>query len=132
MKKIITSALLLFAASGFLQAQTFTAGNLAVFVAASNSANNTTGSILELSPTSTVNPVNTYTINGTTGSTAIRFSGSATSTEYLANSNDSTLLFFTGGATTTTTANINTILPRAVGSFNSLGAFNIAATYTGT
>jgi hypothetical protein len=60
----------------------FTTGNLAVFSADSQTANNTTFTILELSP-STANqssPVNSIPINGTSGGSALRTSGSASST----------------------------------------------------
>ena len=110
------------------KAQTFTQGNLAVFVTASATANNTTASIVELNKTTAAQTaVNTYTINGT----SLRFSGSATSTGYLSNTNDGSLICFNGGVTTST-ANINTITSRAVGSFNAAGSFSIATTYTGT
>ena len=50
----------------FANAQTFAPNNIAVFVAASNSASNTTGSIIELNPASVAqSPVNTYTVDGT-------------------------------------------------------------------
>src|SRR5262249_9178943 len=109
-------------------------GNLAVFSADSASANNTTFTILELSP-STANqssPVNSIPINGTSGPNALRSSGSATSTGYLADSNDGTLLAFTGHNTTTTSGNINNVTARGVGTLNSAGTFNLGTTYTGT
>jgi hypothetical protein len=110
--------------------QNFTAGNLAVFQALA-SANNTSGTILELSP-SAVNQstaVNSYSIAPTT----LRFSGSATSTGYMANSNDGSLLCFTGAYNSTDgTSNANAILSRGVGSLNNSYTFNISATYTGT
>ena len=110
--------------------QSFTTGNIAVVVATA-SANNTTGSIMEFDP-STANqaPTNTYVIDGT-GANAMRFSGSATSTMYLANSDDGTLLSFMGANNTTTGSNVNTLNPRAVGTLNSSYTFNIATTYTG-
>ena len=111
-------------------AQSFTAGNLAVFVAAA-SASNTTASIVELSSTVAGPAVNAYPIDGTTLPNALRFSGSATSTGYLALTNDRSLLTFTGGNTNNTLPNINTITTRAVGTFNSAGVFNLATTYTG-
>lgn len=112
------------------KAQTFTNGNLAVFVAAA-SASNTTGSIVELNTTTAgQTAVNTYVIGGT-GASAMRFSGSATSTGYLANSNDGTLLSFTGANNTNTSSNVNTLNPRAVGTLNNSYSFSIATTYTG-
>jgi len=130
MRKLYYSFLLLISINGF--SQQFTSGNIAVFVAAA-STSNTTGSIVELN---TITPgqaaVSTHAIDGSTMPNALRFSGSATSTSYLANSNDGTLLNFTGGNTTTSgSTNINTILPRGVGTFNSAGTFNLGATYTG-
>ena len=99
MRKLYYSFLLLFSINGF--AQQFTSGNIAVFVAA-GSTSNTTGSIVELN-TTTANQaaVTTRLIDGSSLPNAIRFSGSATSTTYMANSNDGTLLAFTGGNTTT-------------------------------
>lgn len=132
LKLIVSLALTCVVGLQLTYGQTFTQGNIAVFVAAA-SASNTTGSIVELNTTSAgQSAVNTYSINGTTGTNSLRFSGSATSTCYLANSNDGTLLSFTGGNTTTAGAtNINTILPRAVGTLDAAYTFNIAATYTG-
>lgn len=131
MRKFYFSFLFIISINTF--AQQFTSGNIAVFVAA-GSTSNTTGSIVELN-TITANQaaVTTRLIDGSSLPNAMRFSGSATSTAYLANSNDGTLLAFTGGNTTTSgSTNINTILPRAVGTYNAAGAFNLAATYTGT
>jgi hypothetical protein len=131
-KSFAKAAILAFSAIAgampFANAQTFAPNNIAVFVTASNSANNTSASIIELNTSSLASPVNTYTVDGT----LLRFSGSATSTGYLANSNDGTLICFNGGATSSTSGNINTIIPRGIGTFNNAGTFNIAATYTGT
>lgn len=112
--------------------QLFGAGNIAVLVAASNTANNTTASVVELN-TSTANqtPVYTYNINGTNGSNALRFSGSATSTGYLANSDDRSLLFFTGANTISSSGNINTFTGRGVGSLGISYNYNLETTYTG-
>src|ERR1700741_427310 len=78
----------------------FTSGNIAVFVAASASGNNTTGSIVELNTTTAgQSEVSTYSISGT-GTNALRFSGSAGTTAYLANSNDRSLLCFDGANNT--------------------------------
>lgn len=116
-----------------LRAQ-FTAGNLVLFRAESASANNTNFSIIELSPSAAnqAAPVTTTAINGTTGSSALRTSGSASSTGYLANSNDGSLLCFTGHNTTTTSGNINAITTRGVGTLDASGNFALATTYTGT
>src|SRR5262249_18833042 len=76
----------------------FTPGNLVAFSADSASANNTTFTILELN-SSTANqssPVNSVSINGTSGGNALRCSGSGTSTGYMADSDDGTLVAFTG------------------------------------
>ncbi|MDB6066576.1 MAG: hypothetical protein JWR26_2784 [Pedosphaera sp.] len=114
-------------------AATFTAGDLAVFLAADSSANNTTFSIVELNTnTASQTAVQTIAINGTTGGTALRISGSATSTGYLADSDDGTLLAFDGHNSITTGVNANTILARGVGTLNNAGAFSLAATYTST
>lgn len=87
--------------SNFANAQ-FTQGNVALFVAASNTANNTTGSIVEINTTNAgQSALNTFAIpSGTvTLSNQLRFSGSATSTGYLANSHDGSLLSFSGSNT---------------------------------
>ena len=114
------------------KAQTFTVGNIAVFQAAA-SANNTTGSILELSPgiAGQSTPVNTYNILGT-GTNALRFSGSAATTCLLATSNDGTLLCFSGANSSTTTGNTNGMNPRGVGTLNNSYTFSLPTTYTGT
>ena len=113
-----------------ITAATFTAGDLAVLQVAA-SASNTTGSIVELNTTTAAQtPAQTLPISGT-GANALRFSGSGTSTGYLATTNDGTLLNFTGGNTTDTAANINTILTRGVGAVDSSGTFSLATTYTG-
>ncbi|MEO6327349.1 MAG: ExeM/NucH family extracellular endonuclease [Ginsengibacter sp.] len=135
LQRFVNCLMMVFSLIGFtikISAQSFTSGNITVFVA-SASASNTTGSIVELNTTTAAQAaVTTHNIDGTTSPNALRFSGSATSTCYLANSNDGTLLSFTGGNTTTAGAiNINTILPRGVGTFNSSGSFNLATTYTG-
>ena len=110
----------------------FTPGNLAVLLAAA-SANNTTCSLLELSPATAnqATPVNTLAINGTTGSSALRFSGSAASTAYLADSADGSMVVFSGANTNDTGANVNTYTNRGVGAFSSAGAFALKTTYIG-
>jgi hypothetical protein len=108
----------------------FTAGNLAV-LQADASANNTTFSILELAPsTAGQTPANTIPISPT-GPSAMRISGSATSTGYLSHTNDGTLLTFNAANTETATGNINTLNPRGVGTLNATGAFAVPTTYTG-
>jgi hypothetical protein len=132
MKKIIFGVFIL-TTGILLNAQSFTAGNLAVFVTDPSAiTSNCNGRIVELNPSVAGPAVNQYLIDGTTLPNALRFSGSATSTCYLALSDDKTMLCFTGGNTTNTASNINTILPRGVGTFNSSGTFNLATTYTGS
>ena len=118
---------------GTLQAVPFTAGNLAVLQATA-SVNNTTASIVEVSPSSITpaTPVQSIAIDGTTASVALRFSGSATSTGYLTTTQSGSLLSFTGVNNTNTSANTNTLNPRGVGTFNPAGNFSLATTYTGT
>lgn len=110
----------------------FTSGNLAVLQATA-SANNTTASIVELSPTTPAsNPVQTIAIpDGATNPNGLRFSGSATSTGYLATTNNGSLITFNGANSATTTSNVNTLNPRGVGSFNGAGAYILQTTYTG-
>lgn len=113
-------------------AGSFTSGNIAV-LQADASVNNTTASVIELSPsTPGQTPSNTIAIDGVTSPNALRFSGSATSTGYLANSQDGTLLLVTGHNSTSSGVNANTLLPRGVATFDSTGTFNLATTYTGT
>lgn len=127
----LLTALFILGLSWSSTAQTFTPGNVTVFVA-SASANNTTASILEFNPnTANQAATNTYVIDGT-GANAMRFSGSASSTGYLANSNDGTLLSFNGANNTNTSSNVNTLNPRAVGTLSASYTFNLATTYTGT
>src|SRR5205085_10668231 len=76
------------------------------------------------------NPIQTIPISGT-GSNALRTSGSAASTGYLANSDDGTLLSFTGhNSTTGSPTNANTLLPRGVGVLNANAGFALQTTYT--
>lgn len=110
----------------------FTAGNLAVLQAAA-SANNTTASIVELSPTTAgQTPVQTLAIpNGATNANGLRFSGSATSTGYLTTTNDGSLLSFNGANSSNTTSNVNTLNPRGIGTFDAAGNYALQTTYTG-
>ena len=110
---------------------TFTTGNI-VFLQAEASASNTTANIIEINTTSaSQTAIRTIAIDGT-GTNALRFSGSATSTGYLSNNNDGTLLCFIGVNNTNTSSNVNTLNPRAVGTLNNALSFNLATTYTGT
>ena len=116
MKKIYFSLFLLITSAGFSQ---FTPGNIAL-LQADASASNTTCSVIEINPsTAGQTPATTVAIAGT-GANALRFSASATSTGYLANSNDGSLLCFTGANNTNTSANVNTLNPRGVGVLNAL------------
>ena len=110
----------------------FTPGNLAVLSPNNGTAAETPFSVLEISP-STLNqssPVQTIAINSTIGNpgTALRIGTSGTSGG-LSSSSDGTLLTFAGYNTTNTTG-ANTVL-RGVGTLNSAGLFNLAATYQG-
>lgn len=107
----------------------FTSGNLVVFQAASATANNTTCSVLEINNVSGT-LVQTIAIPGT-GTGAIRVSGSATSTGYMANSDDGSLVALTGHNSTSTAFNANTLNPRAAVALNVTGNYIITATYTG-
>ncbi len=114
-----------------LQAGSFTAGNLAV-LQTDASAINTTASIIELVPsTANQTPTNSIAILGT-GATAMRFSGSGTSTGYLATSDDRSLLSFTGANSTDTTTNVNALNPRGVATLSPSGSIAIATNYTGS
>ncbi|MGG9962754.1 T9SS type A sorting domain-containing protein [Ferruginibacter sp. SUN106] len=129
MRKLIYIFLFLFfSINGFSQ---FTPGNLTV-LQADASANNTTCSVVEINTTTAAqSAITTVAINGA-GTNALRFSGSATSTGYLATSNDGTLLCFTGANNINTAANVNTLNPRGIGTLNAAQNFNLATTYTGT
>ena len=111
----------------------FTAGNLAVLQADNASTNNTTITILELSPTtaSQSSPVNSIPINGTTMPNALRTSGSAGTVGCLSDSDDGTLLIFTGHNITSTSSNINKVVPRGVGVLDNSTMFRFQAAYQG-
>jgi hypothetical protein len=124
-------SLLLMASITKSGAAAFTANNIVVLQAA-GSASNTNCSIVELN-TNTASQTAVQTIPiGVTGTTALRFSSSATSTGYLADSDDGTLLAFTGANTNDGAANVNTYVGRGVGTYNSAGTFNLATTYSGS
>lgn len=119
---------LLFGMKGWGQ---FSNSNLAILVT-NATLNNTTVSVVEINkndPNQTA--IRTIPIPGT-GDTAIRVSGSATSTLYAASSADRSLFCFTGHNSTNTSSNANTLNPRAVVTINNAGDINIATTYTGT
>ena len=108
----------------------FQPGDLAVLQVAA-SANNTTFSIVELSPTAAAqSPSNIIAIDPT-GANALRISGSATSTGYLSRTNDGSLLSFNAANTSTATGNINTFATRGIGTLDSSGNFALPTTYTG-
>jgi hypothetical protein len=109
----------------------FAAGDLAVLQAAA-SANNTTASILELSPSAAnqSTPVQTINISGT-GASAIRISGSAATTGYVADSGNGSFLMFTGANSTDTSSNVNTLNPRAVVAVDNSANVTLPTTYTG-
>lgn len=113
------------------QAQ-FSESNLAVIVAASNTANNTTASVVEINKTTeSQTAIQTIAIPGT-GTNAIRVSGSATSTLYASHSADFKYFVFTGHNSETTGSNANTLNPRAVVTIDNAGNISLATTYTGT
>src|SRR5262245_30777998 len=115
-RKIFTASALIAGLAGttpHASALNFTAGNLAIVVAAA-SANNTTCSVVEINTvTAGQSAIQTIPIPGT-GAGAIRVSGSATSTLYASDSNDGTLFCLTGHNNTDTSVNANTLNPRAV------------------
>ena len=111
----------------------FTRGNLAVFQADAATANNTTFTILEIAAITAnqSSPVNAIPIDGANPTNALRSSGSAASTGYLADSDDGTLLLFTGHNANTVGVNVNTLLPRGVGTLDNAGNFALQTVYTG-
>jgi Lamin Tail Domain/Secretion system C-terminal sorting domain len=127
-----TAALLLlsFLSISTLKAQ-FTPGNLAILQAASSN-NDVSCSIIELTPATAGQSGANSTSIPFSGANVFAVSGSASSTCYLANSNDGTLLCFTG-ANVSSTANVNTLNPRVVGTLNVSKTFTIptTASYTG-
>ncbi len=124
------SVVVIMATSGLAGA--FTPGNLAVLSADNAAAKNTTCTILELEP-SVANqsaPVSSTAIGGS-GTNALRVSGSASSTGYLTRSGDRSLLAFTGVNNSDTSANVNTLNPRGIGTLDVYGNFALQTTYTG-
>src|SRR5262245_61512925 len=97
----------------------FTPGDLLVLQTDPSAVtSNTTFSIVELDPsTAAQTPSNTIAIDGT-GANALRISGSATSTGYLATTDDGSLLTFNAVNTTDTTSNVNSQNPRGVGTLD--------------
>ena len=110
MKKLMMPLLVAFAfMAGIANAGAqYAYGNIVALLAASNSANNTTASVIEVNP-STANQsstVNTTAVASTL--TNFKVSGSATSTMYLSHTADLSLISFTG-VTSTSSANVNTL-----------------------
>lgn len=135
LKGLLLTVLTLTGSALYAQSTTqFTDGHLAAVVVAA-SASNTTASVIDVDPTLTnqTSPVTTFAVPAT-GTSAIRVSGSATSTCYVTNSADGTRLLFTGLNNANTSANTNTLNPRAVVSYKHAGAstFAIETTYTGS
>ncbi len=105
----------------------FGLGNLAILQADSNSASNTSASVLELLTSGAAQtPVNTYAISG------MRFAGSSTSSCYLSRSTDGSILSFTGAVTSDTATAVTSLTGRGVGGFTNDGTFAVQTTYTGT
>jgi len=116
---------------GALHGQTpFKNDNLAILVAASNTASNTTVSVVEIDKVTPGGAVQTIAIAGD-GPNPIRVSGGATSTLYAANTNDGTLFCFTGHDSTNTSVNANTIRRRRVVTVNKAGTYSVVTTYIG-
>jgi len=130
MKRLFMGSIMSIVTAGACLAGAFTPGNVAVLSADSASANNTTCRIIELDSATGV-AVSTNAISGS-GTNAVRISGSATSTGYLSHSGDRTLLTITGANNTNSTANVNTLNPRCVGTLDVNGNFVLQTTYTGT
>jgi hypothetical protein len=108
----------------------YTPGNVAVQLAASAAANNTTFSILEINPVSDT-VVQTVPINGTSGPDAIRVSGSASSSPRIADSDDGTLLVMAGFNSTNSSVTANTITNRAVATLDASNNYVFQTSYVG-
>ena len=113
----------------------FTPGDIAVVDLAVAGSKNTTASILELNPTTAnqTSPVQIIDI-ASTGTDAMRFSDSGTSS-FLSLTNDGTLLTFAAYNTTDdTTSDLasTTTSDRAVGTLDGNANFTLQTTYTGS
>jgi hypothetical protein len=75
--------------------------------------------------------VNSISIDGSSGSSALRTSGSASTPGYVSDSGDGTLLVFTGHNTTNAAGNVNTNVLRGVGTLDNSGSFVLQTTYAG-
>ncbi len=112
------------------RADAFTAGDLAMVIAA-GSGSNTNCSVVEINTvTAAQTAMQTIAIPGS-GANAIRVSGSATSTLYVSDSNDDSLLCFTGVNLDQGAGNVNTLNPRAVVTLDASGTVSIPTTYSG-
>lgn len=129
---LLIGALSAVMAQRLVTAQTaFQAGNLALLVAGA-SANNTTGSVVEINTTTaSQTAIQTIALPDTLSADSYRMSGSATSTGYVSLSNDRTLLAFNGANSAVTASNANTLNPRGVYTVNASGAVVVKTTYTG-
>ena len=110
----------------------FTPGNLAVLQADSAATQNSTLTILELSPASqNTSPVNTVPISAT-GAQALRNSGSAGSTGRLADSDDGTLLAFAAFASgSSAVTDETTITNRVAGTLDAKDHLTWQCAYVG-
>ncbi len=112
------------------RAAAFTPGDLAMVVAA-GSGSNTNCSVVEINTvTAGQTAVQTIAIPGA-GANAIRVSGSATSTLYVSDSNDGSLLCFNGVNLNQGTGNVTSLNPRAVVTLDASGNITIPTTYAG-
>ena len=126
---IVLLIVLIFSNHTFAQ---FTAGNLALLRADAAANNNTTTTVVQINTTTASQAAITTTAIDGTGANAIRISGSATSTGYMARSADRSLLCFTGHNSTNTINIANTLNPRAVVTLNNATTVTLPTTYTGT
>jgi hypothetical protein len=109
---------------------TFAPGNLAVLQPADASANNTTLIILELSTNAPAQAfAYSVAIEGT-DTNGLRFSGSAGTSGYLADSGDGSLLALAGATSTNATLAVNSIVARGVGTLSPAAQYVLQTTYT--
>ena len=112
----------------------FTTGNIIGLVAA-NTSGNSAAAIVEVNTTTAGQTPSVYTVGTPTGANSIRISGSGSSTGYLANSNDGSLLSFTahGSSVSGSGTNVTALQTgKSVVTYNALGALSIPTTYNGT
>src|SRR5262249_22876145 len=108
----------------------FTAGDLLLIQAAA-SANNSTASLIELSPTTPGSGVQALSIRQPAGND-LRVSGSAGTTLPAARTTDDSLSAIAGAYSSNTSSNANTLTARSVVTVDAYGNFNTPATYTGS